>query len=88
MIFRRRASQGGKVLQKIADAHRRIAASGRAGVPDPRASGVRDSKSRERRSMPPKMPRAGNARRSATSEIAALDAAFPRGAKPRSLPML
>ena len=80
------ASPGGKVLQKIADAHkvtpRQVAL----------AFLIRETPVFT-------IPKAGSAEHAAEnagagtltlgdSEIAALDAAFPRGAKPHSLPML
>ena len=79
-------SPGGKLLQKIADAHkatpRQVALAFLA-----------------RETPVFTIPKAGSAEHAAEnaaagklalgdSEIAALDAAFPRGAKPRSLPML
>jgi diketogulonate reductase-like aldo/keto reductase len=79
-------SPGGKLLQKIADAHkatpRQVALSFLV-----------------RETTVFAIPKAGSAEHAAEnagagklalsdSEIAALDAAFPRGAKPRSLPML
>ena len=79
-------SKGGEVLQTIAQAHKASAASGRAELSHARAVGVCDSKglvggARRRECRGGKSP----ARR---SEIAALDKAFPRGPKPRGLPML
>jgi diketogulonate reductase-like aldo/keto reductase len=80
------ASAGGKVLQKIADAHK-------ATVRQVALAFL------TRESTVFTIPKAGSAEHVAEnagagmltlsdSEIAALDAAFPRGAKPRSLPML
>jgi diketogulonate reductase-like aldo/keto reductase len=80
------ASAGGKVLQKIADAHKAT----------PRQVALAFL---TRETAVFTIPKAGSAEHVAEnagagtlslsdSEIAALDAAFPRGAKPRSLPML
>ena len=80
------ASPGGKVLQKIADAHKAT----------PRQVALAFL-ARENTVLA--IPKAGSAEHAAEnagagelvlsgSEVAALDAAFPRGAKPRSLPML
>jgi diketogulonate reductase-like aldo/keto reductase len=80
------ASPGGKVLQKIADAHKAT----------PRQVALAFL---TRETTVFTIPKAGSAEHAAEnagagtltltdSEIAALDAAFPRGAKPRSLPML
>jgi diketogulonate reductase-like aldo/keto reductase len=80
------ASPGGKLLQKIADAHKAT----------PRQVALAFL---TRETPVFTIPKAGSAEHAAEnagagtltfsdSEIAALDAAFPRGAKPRSLPML
>jgi diketogulonate reductase-like aldo/keto reductase len=80
------ASPGGKVLRKIADAHKAT----------PRQVALAFL---TRETPVFTIPKAGSAEHAAEnagagtltlgdSEIAALDAAFPRGAKPRSLPML
>jgi diketogulonate reductase-like aldo/keto reductase len=80
------ASPGGKLLQKIADAHKST----------PRQVALAFL---TRESTVFTIPKAGSAEHAAEnagagtlalsdSEITALDAAFPRGAKPRSLPML
>ena len=80
------ASAGGKVLQKIADVHRAT----------PRQVALAFL---TRETPVFTIPKAGSAAHAAEnagagtlslsdSEIAALDAAFPRGPKPRSLPML
>ncbi len=80
------ASAGGKVLQRIADAHKAT----------PRQVALAFL---TRETPVFTIPKAGSAEHAAEnagagtlslsdSEIAALDAAFPRGAKPRSLPML
>ena len=80
------ASPGGKVLRKIADAHKAT----------PRQVALAFL---TRETAVFTIPKAGNAEHAAEnagagtltlgdSEIAALDAAFPRGAKPRGLPML
>jgi diketogulonate reductase-like aldo/keto reductase len=80
------ASPGGKVLQKIADAHKAT----------PRQVALAFL---TRETPVFTIPKAGSAEHAAEnagagtltlsdSEIAALDAAFPRGAKPRGLPML
>jgi len=80
------ASAGGKILQKIADAHK-------ATVRQVALAFL------TRESTVFTIPKAGSAEHVAEnagagmltlsdSEIAALDAAFPRGAKPRCLPML
>ena len=79
-------SKGGQTLQAIADAHRvtarQIALAFLTRIPAvfaiPKASNADHAGDNAR---------AGNLRLS-DSEIAALDAAFPRGPKPRSLPML
>lgn len=80
------ASTGGKLLQKIADAHKVM----------PRQVALRFL---VRETPVFTIPKAGDAEHAAENaaagkltltrdEIAALDAAFPRGPKPRSLPML
>ena len=80
------ASPGGRVLQKIADAHKAT----------PRQIALAFL---TRETTVLTIPKAGNAEHAAENagagelalsdnEIAALDAAFPRGAKPHSLPML
>ena len=80
------ASPGGKLLQKIADAHKAT----------PRQVALAFL---TRETPVFTIPKAGSAEHAAEnagagtlplsdSEIAALDAAFPRGAKPRGLPML
>jgi diketogulonate reductase-like aldo/keto reductase len=80
------ASPGGKVLQKIADAHKAT----------PRQVALAFL---TRETAVFTIPKAGSAEHAAENagagtlslgdrEIAALDAAFPRGATPRSLPML
>jgi len=80
------ASPGGKLLQKIADAHKAT----------PRQVALAFL---TRETAVFTIPKAGSAEHAAEnagagtlmlsdSEIAALDAAFPRGAKPRGLPML
>ena len=79
-------SKAGEVLQAIADAHKATAASGRARLSHAGAIGVRDSKSIQRGTRGRKCG-AGDLKLS-ESEIAALDKAFPRGPKPRGLPML
>ena len=79
-------SKGGATLQAIADAHRatarQVALAFLTRIPAvfaiPKASNADHAGDNAR---------AGNLRLS-DSEIAALDAAFPRGPKPRSLPML
>ena len=80
-------SKAGEVLQAIADAHKATRASGRAGVSHARAIGVCDSESLERGTRRRQCGAPGNLKLS-DSEIAALDKAFPRGPKPRGLPML
>ena len=79
-------SKGGEVLQ----AHRRCAqgnpAPGRAGVSHARAIGACDSKASSAEHAAENAA-AGDLNLS-DAEIAALDKAFPRGPKPRGLPML
>ena len=86
MIFPSPASAGGKLLAKIADAHKAT----------PRQVAL-SFLVRENQVFA--IPKAGDAEHAAENagageltlgkdEIAALDAAFPRGPKPRSLPML
>ena len=86
MIFRLPRSKGGEVLQAIADAHRatarQVALAFLTRTPSvfaiPKASSAEHAADNAG---------AGNLKLS-DSEIAALDKAFPRGPKPRSLPML
>ena len=63
------------------------AAPGRAELSHARSRRCLRFRRRHRRNTPPRMPRAGKLALS-DSEIAALDKAFPRGPKPRGLPML
>ena len=65
----------------------RIAAPGRAELSDARALRVCDPKGRESAEHAADNAAAANLTLS-DSEIAALDKAFPRGPKPRGLPML
>ena len=80
-------SKAGQVLQTIADARRRIAAPDRPEFSDAPGLRVCDPKSLDLRSTPPTTrPRANLVL--SEYEIATLDQAFPRGPKPRGLPML
>ena len=80
-------SKAGEVLQAIADAHgatpRQVALAFLTRAPSvfaiPKASSAEHAADNAA---------AGRSRCSSDSEIAALDKAFPRGPKPRSLPML
>ena len=86
MIFRRRAARAAQALQAIADAHRvtarQVALAFLTRIPAvfaiPKASNAEHAADNAA---------AGDLRLS-DSEIAALDKAFPRGPKPRGLPML
>ena len=85
MIFRA-PRKGGKVLQKIADAHK---ATPRQVALAFLTRELRCSRFRKPASAEHAAENAGAGTLTLSDgEIAALDAAFPRGAKPRSLPML
>ena len=87
MIFRRRAARRGEVLQAIADAHGASPRQVALAFLTRAAIGVCNSESRRAPEHAADNAAAGDLVLS-DDEIAALDKAFPRGPKPRGLPML
>ena len=86
-IFRRRAARRAQVLQAIAEAHGASPRQVALAFLTARSVGVCDSKGLDAGTRR-RQRRGGQADARAQSEIAALDKAFPRGPKPRGLPML